>query len=95
MGLSRGDNFAIWAPNCAEWIISALAGQALGAVLVTLNTRYKGAEAEEILKRSKCKILLTVEDFLGHNYPNLINKDNLPNLEHIIIIRDGSGHRKV
>jgi acyl-CoA synthetase (AMP-forming)/AMP-acid ligase II len=41
MGLSRGDKFAIWAPNCAEWIISALAGQAVGAVLVTLNTRYK------------------------------------------------------
>jgi len=94
MGLSRGDNFAIWAPNCAEWIISALAGQALGAVLVTLNTRYKGAEAEEILKRSKCKILLTVEDFLGHNYPNLINKDNLPFLEHVVIIRDSRGHEK-
>ena len=21
MGLSRGDKFAVWAPNCAEWII--------------------------------------------------------------------------
>lgn len=94
MGLSRGDKFAVWAPNCAEWIISALAGQAIGAVLVTLNTRYKGAEAEEILKRSNCKILLTVRDFLGYDYPSLINKDNLPNLEHIIVIRDGSGHRK-
>ena len=94
MGLSRGDKFAIWAPNCAEWIISALAGQAVGAVLVTLNTRYKGTEAEEILKRSNCKILLTVRDFLGHNYSELINKDNLSNLEHIITIRDGSGHKK-
>ena len=39
MGLAYGDKFGIWAPNCAEWIIIALAGQSLGAVMVTLNTR--------------------------------------------------------
>jgi len=55
MGLARGDKFGIWAPNCAEWIITALAGQSLGAVMVTLNTRYKGLEAADILRRSHCK----------------------------------------
>ena len=47
MGMQAGDRFAIWAPNCAEWIIFALAGQCLGGVLVTLNTRYKGPEATD------------------------------------------------
>ena len=56
IGVSHGDKFGIWAPNCAEWIIIALAGQALGAVMVTLNTRYKGVEAADILRRSHCNI---------------------------------------
>ena len=56
MGLAHGDKLGIWAPNCAEWIIIALAGQALGAVMVTLNTRYKGVEAADILRRSHCNI---------------------------------------
>ena len=77
MGLGQGDKFGIWAPNCAEWIITALAGQALGAVMVTLNTRYKGTEAADILRRSHCKYLFTVKGFLGHDYPATVSYTHL------------------
>jgi acyl-CoA synthetase (AMP-forming)/AMP-acid ligase II len=40
---------AIWAPNCAEWVVALLGLQSVGAVLVPLNTRYKGVEAADIL----------------------------------------------
>ncbi len=89
-GLQKDDHFAIWAPNCAEWVISALAGQCLGAVLVTLNTRYKGPEAADILRRSGCKFLLTVDGFLDLNYPAMLKGEDLPKLEHTILIRDAS-----
>ncbi|MGC6472048.1 MAG: FadD3 family acyl-CoA ligase [Parvibaculales bacterium] len=89
-GLGHGDRFAIWAPNCAEWVITALAGQSLGAVMVTLNTRYKGAEAADIIRRSKCKILLTVNGFLGVDYPALLAGEDLPELKHTIIIKDAT-----
>ena len=89
MGLGHGDKFGVWAPNCAEWIITALAGQALGAVMVTLNTRYKGAEAADILRRSSCKLLFTVNGFLGHNYPAMLAGEDLPDLKEIWVIRDG------
>jgi len=85
MGLGQGDKFGIWAPNCAEWIITALAGQALGAVMVTLNTRYKGTEAADILRRSHCKYLFTVKGFLGHDYPAMLGGEDLPDLQDIII----------
>ena len=88
MGLGHSDKFAIWAPNCAEWIIVALAGQSLGAIMVTLNTRYKGAEAADILRRSQCKLLFTVKGFLGHDYPAMLDAQDLPNLQEIIVIRD-------
>ena len=91
MGLAHGDKFGIWAPNCAEWIIIALAGQALGAVMVTLNTRYKGVEAADILRRSHCKYLFTVKGFLGHDYPAMLAGENLPDLQDIIVIRQEEG----
>lgn len=90
-GLSNGDRFAIWAPNCAEWIIMALAGQALGGVLVPLNTRYKGAEAADIMRRSGCRFLFTVEGFLGHDYPKMLEGEDLPGLKETIIIKSGEG----
>ncbi|MGB0906825.1 MAG: FadD3 family acyl-CoA ligase [Maricaulaceae bacterium] len=90
MGLAHGDRFAIWAPNCAEWIITTLAGQYLGAIMVTLNTRYKGAEAADILRRSKSKLLFTVKGFLGHDYPDMLSGEDLPDLQEIVVIKDES-----
>lgn len=91
MGLGHGDKFGIWAPNCAEWIITCLAGQALGAVMVTLNTRYKGAEAADILWRSHCKLLFTVKGFLGHDYPAMLEGEDLPDLQEVVVIREEAG----
>jgi len=91
-GLSKGDRFAIWAPNCAEWVIIALAGQMLGCVLVTLNTRYKGSEAAEILRRSGCKSLFTVRGFLGQDYGLTLSEFELPDLKETIFLRDGDGN---
>jgi len=91
MGLGHGDKFGIWAPNCAEWIIVALAGQMLGAVMVTLNTRYKGPEAADILRRSHCKVLFTVKGFLGYDYPTMLGEQDLPDLQEIIVIRQEEG----
>ena len=91
-GLSKEDKFAIWAPNCAEWIVTALAGQTLGGVLVTLNTRYKGSEAADIIRRSGCKLLLTVDGFLGLDYPSMIEGEDLPDLQETLILRDKDGN---
>lgn len=90
-GLTKGDKFAIWAPNCAEWIVTALAGQTLGGVLVTLNTRYKGSEAADIIRRSGCRLLLTVDGFLGLDYPSMLCSEDLPDLQETIILRDKEG----
>ena len=46
-----GDRVAIWAPNGYRWIVAALGLWEAGAVLVPVNTRFKGAEAAVILGR--------------------------------------------
>ena len=67
-GVEPGDRVAIWCFNSAEWMVAALGLFAAGAVLVPVNTRFKGAEAADILSRSGARVLVTVTDFLGTDY---------------------------
>lgn len=87
-----GDRAAIWAPNCAEWIIAALAIQYVGGTLVTVNTRYKASEAREILADSGSSVAFVVDSFLGSNYAEALAEQALPDLEHIVALPSpGSG----
>jgi HIP---CoA ligase len=62
-----GDCVAVWAPNCATWIVAALGALASGALLVPLNTRFTAREAAEALRVVDASVLFTVDDFLGRN----------------------------
>jgi acyl-CoA synthetase (AMP-forming)/AMP-acid ligase II len=64
-GLQLGDRAAVWAPNCAQWVIAALGLQAAGAVLVPINTRFKGDEARYGLEKVRAKLLVVADGFLG------------------------------
>ncbi|MFI1464235.1 FadD3 family acyl-CoA ligase [Nocardia carnea] len=68
-GIGKGDRAAIWAPNSAEWIIAALGLMTAGGVLVPVNTRFKAAEAADVIRRSGAKALLVQKGFLGGDYP--------------------------
>ncbi|WP_306820027.1 fatty acid--CoA ligase family protein [Streptomyces sp. DSM 40750] len=67
-GVRVGDRVAIWAPNSLDWIVSALGAVSAGAVLVPLNTRFKGGEAADVLARSRTKLLFITGTFLGTSY---------------------------
>ena len=79
-GIGVGDRVAIWAPNSLEWIVAALGAQSVGAAIVPLNTRLKGREAADQLRRSRARMLFTVGDFLGTDYPALLAGEDLPEL---------------
>lgn len=88
-GIEPGDRVAVWAFNSAEWIISCLGLLQAGAVLVPINTRFKGPEAADILARSGARLLITVNDFLGIDYVTMLRRAEreLPALERIVIAR--------
>ncbi len=90
-GIESGDRVAVWAPNCAEWIIALFGLQSAGAVLVPLNTRYKGAEAADILARSRARVLVTVDGFLDNHYVGMLDGYDLPHLERIVVLRSEPG----
>jgi acyl-CoA synthetase (AMP-forming)/AMP-acid ligase II len=91
-GVDRADRVAIWAPNCAEWMLAALGALRAGAVLVPMNTRFKGGESAYILRASGATTLLTVRGFLGVDYPALLRGEDTGALARIVLLRDeGAG----
>ncbi len=87
LGIARGDRVAVWAPNSARWQVAALGAQAAGAILVPLNTRWKGREVAEVLVRAGVRALVTVNGFLGLDYVAMLRSCDVPTpmLTHIII----------
>src|SRR4051812_49434635 len=71
-GIRRGDRVAIWSFNCVEWIVALFGILEAGAALVPINTRFKGVEAADILARSQARALVTVTDFLGTDYVEML-----------------------
>jgi fatty-acyl-CoA synthase len=101
LGVKKGDHVSIWANNVPEWVILQFATAKIGAILVTINTSYRSAELEYILKQSDSNSLFMVQSFKGTDYvetlydvvPEFRNgaagfsrSEKLPFLERIIFI---------
>ena len=87
LGVEPGDRVAIWAPNTWEWVLALLGLQSAGAVLVPLNTRYKGVEAAHILRASQAEVLCTVQGFLGNDFVTMLSDADLPDLRTTVVLR--------
>ncbi len=103
LGVDKGENFAIWATNKPEWIITQFASGKMGAVLVTVNTNYRAFELEYLLRNSDVTTLVLIDGYRDANYvgminevcpelkssqPGQLNSSKLPNLKNVIYIGD-------
>jgi HIP---CoA ligase len=88
-GTEPGDRVGIWAPNSLEWVVAALGTLEAGGVIVPVNTRFKGAEAADVLRRSGARVLVTVTDFLGTDYVASLAATGLelPGLRTVVVAR--------
>ncbi len=90
---------SIWAFNSAEWVVAALGVWQAGAVLVPINTRFKGAEAADLLARSHARVLVTVSGFLDTDYVAMLRDASvdLPDLQTVVVARGrgAGGHREL
>ncbi|WP_037669901.1 FadD3 family acyl-CoA ligase [Streptomyces griseus] len=98
-GVRIGDRVAVWAPNSLDWMVAALGAVSAGAVLVPLNTRFKGAEAADVLRRSGARLLFVTGTFLGTSYVAALRGatahgdgtgplPGLPALEQVVVLAD-------
>jgi acyl-CoA synthetase (AMP-forming)/AMP-acid ligase II len=85
--VAAGDRVAIWAPNSADWVVISFAVYAVGAILVPLNTRYKGEEAGHVLRTAGARLLFSVTDFLGADLLSLLTGvPGLDALEELVVM---------
>ncbi|MFZ3566721.1 FadD3 family acyl-CoA ligase [Streptomyces sp. BH097] len=98
LGVRRGERVALWAPNSARWITAALGVLGAGAVLLPVNTRYKGEEARWVLEKSRARLLLVENGFLGNDYLAMIGAGagergpvpGLPELADVVDLADAT-----
>ena len=83
LGLQTGDRLGIWAPNCAEWLISQIASAKLGVILVNINPAYRSSELDYVLKQSGCQWLVCAGAFKGSDYHAML-QELKPDLRGII-----------
>ncbi len=80
-GLRPGERIAIWAPNCAEWILTMFAASRAGLILVNLNPAYRTHELEFALRLVECRALVYAPAFKTSDYTAML-QSLIPELAH-------------
>ena len=74
LGVKPGYKVAVWATNVPQWYIAFWAATKIGAILVTVNTAYKIAEAEYLFRQSDTHTLIMVESYRDSNYADVMRR---------------------
>ena len=74
LGLKPRSRIGIWAPNCAEWVITQFAAAKAGLILVTINPAFRRAELEYSLNKVECEALVTASAFKNSDYIGMIRE---------------------
>jgi fatty-acyl-CoA synthase len=101
LGIQPGEKVSLWMPNCPEWISIMFAVLKIGAVLVPINTRFRTADLEYVVRQSNSTTLITVDRSgpvryfdmvrelcpdLAQSHPDQVHAARLPDLRRIIIV---------
>lgn len=72
MGIRPGDRVAIWLPNLPEWPALYFGLARLGAIAVLVNTRFRSAEVQDIVGRSRAKALILAPAFRAIDFAGIL-----------------------
>jgi fatty-acyl-CoA synthase len=60
-----GDRVAVWAPNCAEWVLLQQGASLAGLVLVTVNPANRQLELDYVLQQSRAAGIFFAPEYRG------------------------------
>lgn len=101
IGVKKGDKVGIWANNVPDWLTFMFATAKMGAVLVTINTNYKLAELEFLVKNADIHTLCIIDGYRDSDYVNMVfdlvpelktcergtlNSERFPELRNVVFI---------
>ncbi|MGO9514697.1 MAG: AMP-binding protein [Steroidobacteraceae bacterium] len=72
-GVEPGERIGIWAPNCAEWLLTMFGAARAGLVLVNINPAYRSHELEFALRLVGCRALVFAPRFKGSDYVAMLH----------------------
>ena len=68
LGIRKGDKVSVWMNNNPEWIYAWFGSAKAGAVLVSINTRFKNKELEYVLSQSDSTTIIFKDLVYKTNY---------------------------
>src|SRR5574338_626808 len=68
LGIGLGDHVAVLASNVPEWVLLEMALAKIGALLVTVNTNFRQAELEYVLRQADVHTLVLMDEYRGNDY---------------------------
>ena len=80
MGIQKGEKVAVWATNVPHWVALQFATARVGAILLTINTNYRTAEIDYVLKQSDCENIFIINGLRDANYLEILY-DLIPELK--------------
>jgi fatty-acyl-CoA synthase len=83
LGVSPGDRVALWLPNVPAWLACFLACAQLGAVAVSVNTRFRSQEVSDIVARSGARVLVLWPGFKGIDFASILAQCDPAGLERL------------
>jgi fatty-acyl-CoA synthase len=85
-----GEHIAVYAPNCAEWLLLELGAGLAGMVLVTVNPACRARELDYILRQSRSAGLFHVMGFRGNPMSEWVEqvRPQLPDLRKVFRFED-------
>jgi fatty-acyl-CoA synthase len=90
-GVTVGDRVGIWAPNCAEWVLTQYATAKIGAILVNINPAYRTSELEFVLNQSGARLLVAAQRLKTSDYAAMITevRPRCAALEQVVLLGTG------
>lgn len=87
LGVGFGDRVLVMLPNCTEFVEAWFAINRLGAVLVTINTAYRGMFLEHIANNAGAQLMICAAEFLP---VVLASEAAMPMLRSLVVARSGA-----
>lgn len=92
-GVVQGDIVALWLVNRLDWLVLHLALARLGAALMTVNTRYRGAEVAYLLERARPRLLVLQLHFRKIDFAAVlrdVDPASAASIERVVVVDAGA-----
>lgn len=94
LGVREGDRVALWLPNRTAWLVSFFACAQLGAIAISVNTRFRSAEVGDLVQRSGARVLVCWPGFKAIDFAGILAQcgaDALKSLEAVVVYSEEEG----